>query len=397
MLVSLCSLLVISMLILLLFLVWLRVFLLVGLLILPWLTPLGKGQMLLASSGWRIVLVLVGTSLSVVLIRWLLLLLVTSRIGGSLFIFLSLPASAFVVGLLGPVVSQPVLTGPPHLYLVRSRMSGISNWDEPGLVPPAVVLALRDAFDRSDVDDFWFIWSENAEAGLFSAYCEAGGPIAAGSSAFLGRGLLRIRSRRLGGRAVGGRGASRLYRVSQSDEVDVHSVPFFVNSSLAPVLLFRRRLKSVADVLKGIGQHGFTQAGWDALQRFWAAVCRHGHCGPICSLDLWNGWVPPDLHGFCKWVFDALDVLSDFTRQVVVSRRDAGLNWLREDLGSRPNAWLRPDFCSFISLSCHYGPSDSVVLGFWWNLIFLMPSFVKLGCLFSVGLVILSFLLISFW
>ena len=34
----------------------------------------------------------------------------------------------------------------------------------------------------------------------------AGGPSTAGSSAFLGRGRLRIRSRRLGGRAVRGKG-----------------------------------------------------------------------------------------------------------------------------------------------------------------------------------------------
>ena len=38
---------------------------------------------------------------------------------------------------------------------------------------------------------------------------------------FLGRGLLRIRSRRLGGRAVGSRGSSRSYRAGQGDEVDV--------------------------------------------------------------------------------------------------------------------------------------------------------------------------------
>ena len=44
-------------------------------------------------------------------------------------------------------------------------------------------------------------------------------------------------------------GASRLKRISHSDEVDVQSAQYFVNSSLAPVLLFRRRLKSVADVL----------------------------------------------------------------------------------------------------------------------------------------------------
>ena len=91
----------------------------------------------------------------------------------------------------------------------------------------------------------------------FWACSKAGGPTEAGSAAFLGRGLLRIRSRRLGGRAVGGRGSGRLYRASQGDEGDVHCAQYFVNSSLAPVVLFRRRLKSVADVLKGTRDKGF--------------------------------------------------------------------------------------------------------------------------------------------
>ena len=69
-----------------------------------------------------------------------------------------------------------------------------------------LLVPLRDAASRSSVDDFWFIWSQNAEACLFRAYELAGGPTAAGRSAFLGRGLLRIRNRRLGGRAAGGSG-----------------------------------------------------------------------------------------------------------------------------------------------------------------------------------------------
>ena len=73
------------------------------------------------------------------------------------------------------------------------------------------------------------------------------------AAAFVGRGLLRIRSRRLGGRAVGRSGACRLYRVNQSDEVDVQFAQYFVNSSLAPVLLFRRRLMSVSRVLGIMG------------------------------------------------------------------------------------------------------------------------------------------------
>ena len=147
------------------------------------------------------------------------------------------------------------------------------------MVPEEVVLALGDAVTRSAVDDFWSIWSCNAEAGLFRAYS-----LTAGSSAFLGRGQLRIRSRRLGGRAVGGTASSRQYHVCQNDEVDKHCAQYFVNSSLSPVLLFRRRLKSVADVLKGIRNKGFTQSWWDALLMRWSAVCRHGPCGPISSL-----------------------------------------------------------------------------------------------------------------
>ena len=105
------------------------------------------------------------------------------------------------------------------------------------MVPADVVLALGDAVSRTCVDDFWFTWSRHAEAGLFWAYSEAGGPTEVGSAAFLGGGLLRIRCRRLGGRAVGSRGSGRLKRASQEDEVDVHCAQYFVNSSLALVVL----------------------------------------------------------------------------------------------------------------------------------------------------------------
>ena len=114
------------------------------------------------------------------------------------------------------------------------------------------------------------------------------------------------------------------------------------------MVLFRWRLKSVADVLEGIRSRGFSQFRWDALLRYWEAVCRHGPCGPISSIHPWDKWIPPDLHGFHKSLFDSLELLNDFLKQVVVSRRDLGIrkwvNWLLEDLGSRPYAWLRPDF-----------------------------------------------------
>ena len=231
---------------------------------------------------------------------------------------------AWIADVACPVACQPIwpacwLDTPDRSSSTPSRVVQ-DVWDVYrdvlGVVPDDVVLALRVAVSRSAVDDFWSIWSKNAEAGLFRAYALAGGPTAAGSSAFLGRGLLRIRSRRLGGRAVGGTGSSRLYRTCQDDEVDKHCAQFFVNYSLSPVLFFRRRLKSVADVLKGFRSKGFTQSRWDALLMRWGAVCRHGPCGPVSSLHPWDDWVPPDLHGFKKWVFDSLEVLNGFLRHL---------------------------------------------------------------------------------
>ena len=92
-----------------------------------------------------------------------------------------------------PVVCQPVW---PACWLDTPDKSSSSSshvvqdvWvvkrDELGVVPDDVVLALRDAASRSAVDDFWSIWSKNAEAGLFRAYTLAGGPTHAGRSAFL--------------------------------------------------------------------------------------------------------------------------------------------------------------------------------------------------------------------
>ena len=108
----------------------------------------------------------------------------------------------------------------------------------------------------------------------------------------------------------------------------------------------------------------------------------------------WDDWVPPDLHGFYKWVFDSLEVLNGFLRQVVVSRRDVGIRqwtrWLREDLSSRPYAWLRPDFVSsfphFLTVKDPHSQSSRISVE---PHLIDAESFVMPGCLISVGLVIL--------
>ena len=144
---------------------------------------------------------------------------------------------------------------------------------------------------------------------------------------------------------------------------------------------------------------GFTQSRWDALLRYWGAVCRHGPCGPISSLHPWENWVPPDLHCFLKWVFDSLEVLNGFLRQVVVSRRDVGIRkwtrWLREDFSSRPYVWLRPYFVPaspFLVVNDPQTPSSRILV----EPHLIDAEFRKAWMLFSVGLVILSSLLINF-
>ena len=98
-------------------------------------------------------------------------------------------------------------------------------------------------------------------------------------------------------RLVGCRAPGRLHRSAGADEVDTANCHVFLNASLAPVILFRRRLHSVGAVLEGIRQSGLSIARWRALMLRWAAV------------DPWRDWLLPDLHGFYKWVFDSIDEL----------------------------------------------------------------------------------------
>ena len=104
--------------------------------------------MLLANSGGRIALVLVGTSLWVALMRLLLPLLAMSQIGGLLLIFLCLPAFSIDM-LFAPLF--PSLCGLLAGVTPDRSFSSVSRafqdawdvfWDELGTVPTDVVLAL---------------------------------------------------------------------------------------------------------------------------------------------------------------------------------------------------------------------------------------------------------------
>ena len=115
-----------------------------------------------------------------------------------------------------------------------------------------------------DVDSSWLLWSREAEASLARAYLAAGGPTLSNPGSYLGRGSLSICTMRLGGRCHG-----RIHHVDRADEFDVTHSGFFLNSSLALVLRFRRSFVSVCNVLKGIKLHGFSEARVAALGHRW--------------------------------------------------------------------------------------------------------------------------------
>ena len=106
--------------------------------------------------------------------------------GGSLLTFLFLlrfRIDAWMAEVACPVACQPLW---PACWLDTPDRSSSSSsrvvqdvWDVYrdvlGVVPEEVVLALRDAASRSAVDDFWSIWSKNAEAGLFQGLCSCWG------------------------------------------------------------------------------------------------------------------------------------------------------------------------------------------------------------------------------
>ena len=141
-------------------------------------------------------------------------------------------------------------------------------WDvyirEVGFVPLAVREQLFRLCNSPDVDSSWLFWSREAEASLARAYLVAGGPPLSNPSSYVGRGSLSIETMRLGGRCH-----DRIYHVDRADQFDVTHSGFFLNSSLAPVLRFRRSFVSVCNVLKGIKLHGFSESRVAAL---WSLV-----------------------------------------------------------------------------------------------------------------------------
>ena len=110
---------------------------------------------------------------------------------------------------------------------------------------------------------------------------------------------------------MGGTGASRMYASVRAMWLMLHlrsslSIPHWLQFSS-----FVGVSKSVADVIEG------DSASWVHTDKVGCSCRGIGGCvvmAPVGQCVPWSsGWVRfhPDLHGFYKWVFDALGVLND--------------------------------------------------------------------------------------
>ena len=189
-----------------------------------------------------------------------------------------------------------------------------------------------ECLGAGDVSRAWLVWSSAAETALADAYQFAGGPVPE-RCLIMGRGTARMRTVRFGGPM------KRPYRRNVADAQEGGEVFLNRNSSAAPLLDLRRRLKAVMDVPDVMIRDGVSLARSEELTVQWDGILRVGPIGPVTREDFQAGEsrrLAGDLH--CR--------LSDFIHRVVVHRGDEAIrgwrNWLREDPLVHPHRWLSP-------------------------------------------------------
>ena len=141
---------------------------------------------------------------------------------------------------------------------------------------------------------------------------------------------------KLGGHKV------RKARGYAADAQDAADVFLYRDSSIAPLLDMRRRLKAVMELLDAMIRCGVSLSRSLELSAQWDRILIIGLLFPV-DLQVVRGVGLGDFyHGVCG----IHRRLSDFIHQVVVHRRDEAIrgwrNWLWEDLLVLPKKWLRP-------------------------------------------------------
>ena len=213
--------------------------------------------------------------------------------------------------------------------------------------------ALDESLDAGDVSRAWLVWSCAVETALADAYRFAGGPVPAAG----------MRTVRLGGPLP--------VRRNAADAREGGEVHLYQDSSAAPLLDIRRRLKAVMDVLDVMIRDGFSFARSVELAVRCDGILGEGPIGPVTREDYQAAGRGGRKGGreSCRPVGDLYCRVSDFIHGVVVHRRDVAItawrNWLREDPLVHPYKWLRPDLvplAPFLQCQPHLTPGGSGVL-----------------------------------
>ena len=182
------------------------------------------------------------------------------------------------------------------------------------------------------------------------------------SGLVLGRGVIRVRTVRLGGPIV------RSVRRSSACDGDVDDVSLYRDSSAAPVLDLRRNLRAILDLLDSIIKWGASLARDVQLLHLWDSVVRLGSLGSVHVHE----YEAARVCGVCesrRIVAELHGRVSTFVKGLVAYRRNVGItawrNWLREDPLVHPYGWLRADLVPpspFLQCSRALTPGGSGVL-----------------------------------
>ena len=177
---------------------------------------------------------------------------------------------------------------------------------------------------------------------------------------------------------VGGRAAFRVVKLGghkvrkargyAADAHDAADVFWYRDSSIAPLLDLRRRLKAVMELLDAMIRCGVSLSRSLELSAQWDRILVIGPLYPVTLDDLQvvrGVGLGEFYHGVCG----IHRRLSDFIHAIVVHRRDESIrgwrNWIREDPLVHPKKWLRPDLvhpAPFLQCETHLSPGGSGVL-----------------------------------
>ena len=154
-------------------------------------------------------------------------------------------------------------------------------------------------------------------------------------------GVLRASTRvRLGGPKV------REARARCADAGDGAQIDLYRDSSVAPLVDLRRRLRAVLDVLAAVRRSGFSVSRGLELTRQWDAIVAAGPMGTVAAdaLERASGLGLANMEVFVAALHLELD---QFLQAVVRSRKDQAVQgwkaWLLEDPLVHPYRWRRPD------------------------------------------------------